>query len=141
MHTRPLLGLATGLTLLLSACNTQFGLNERGYGYPVELSTYAPRLGGSANFIYYPRYEAYYHPATKEFYYPDGKEWKVQPTVLSNTAKDILATPSVPFKFPDHPSKYHAMVKQTYTPDWTTGKGRYDEPYAFGRSGWDVDRR
>jgi len=133
--------LALTLLLILPACSFQYGLPERGYGYPAGLSALAPRLGSSGNYIYYPRYEAYYHRSSKQFYYPNGKEWLVRPTVLSSTAQEILATPGVPFQLADHPSKYHAQIKQAYPADWTPGQGRFEESYEFGRSGWDIDQR
>jgi hypothetical protein len=136
-----LLSMALALPLLLPACNAQFGLPTPGYGYPAGLSEFAPRLGKSGNYIYYPRYEAYYHPSSNQFYYPNGKTWQVQPTVLSSSAREIRDTPGVPFQFTDHPSKYHEQVKQAFPSTWTPGKGRFDEPYQFGRSGWDIDRR
>jgi hypothetical protein len=142
MHPRILSILALAFLLLLPACfSVQYGLPLPGYGYPSALRAVALRTGGTANFIYYPRYEAYYHPSTQMFYYLNGSKWEVKPTVLSSTAKEIRATPSVPFEFPGHPSKYHEMVKQAYPPTWTTAKGRYDEPYPFGHSGYDLDRR
>ncbi|MBN8420439.1 MAG: hypothetical protein J0L73_16085 [Verrucomicrobia bacterium] len=141
MHSRLLTALALVLMLLPAACSLQYGIPERGYGYPAGLSAYAVRLGRTPNYIYYPRYEAYYHPATKMFHYPSGQKWETSPTVLSNSAEEVRASPSVPFVFPDHPSKYHGAVRQSYPHDWTTGKGRYDEDYEFGHSGWDLDQR
>ncbi|WP_395753395.1 hypothetical protein [Prosthecobacter sp.] len=132
---------ALSLLLLLAACNAQYGLPVPGYGYPGGLSQFAPRMGKSGNYVYYTQFEAYYHPATQQFYYPNGKTWEVKPTVLNTTAREVRATPGVPFQFPDHPSKYHEQVKQAFPTTWTPGKGRFDEPYEFGRSGWDIDRR
>lgn len=140
MPFRPLLVLSF-LPLLLPACSIKYGTPERGYGYPAGLSSLAPRLGNSGNFIYYPRYEAYYHRSTQQFYYPNGSKWLVQPTVLSNSVQDIRATPGVPFQLPGHPSAYHPQIKQAYPSTWTPGKGRFDEPYEFGRSGYDLDHR
>lgn len=133
--------LTSALLLLLTGCAVQWGLPTPGYGYPAGLSGFAPRLGSSGNYIYYPRYETYYHPATQQFYYPNGKNWEVKPTVFNSSAQEIRATPGVPFQFPGHPSTYHAQVKQAFPSTWTPGKGRFDEPYQFGRSGWDIDRR
>lgn len=141
MHLRFVLGLSLFLLLILPACKFQYGLPTPGYGYPAGMSALAPRLGNSGNYTYYPRYEAYYHRASKMFYYPNGKNWVVNSTVLSSTPQEIFASPSVPFQLPDHPSKYHAQIKRAFPSTWTTGKGRYDEPYEFGRSGWDLDRR
>lgn len=129
------------LLLLLPACSFKYGLPTPGYGYPGGLSVLAPRLGNSGNYTYYPRYEAYYHHDSRQFYYPSGKNWEVQPTVLNNSAEEILATPGVPFQLAEHPSKYHGQIKHAFPADWTPGKGRLDEPYEFGRSGWDIDQR
>ena len=141
MNSRCVLGLFLSLLLLLPACSVKYGMPTRGYGYPAGLAALAPRLGNSGNYTYYPRYEAYYHRASKQFYYPNGKTWAVQPTVLSSTQQEVLASPSVPFQLLDHPSKYHAQIKQAYPSTWTSGQGRFNEPYEFGRSGWDIDRR
>jgi hypothetical protein len=138
MHSRFLLAL---LLLILPACNSTFGTPERGYGYPGGLSALAPRLGSAATYTYYPRYEAYYQHSTQQFYYPNGKNWVVQPTVLKNSAQEIRATPGIPFHFSAHPSKYHEQIKQAFPSTWTPGKGRYDEPYEFGRSGYEIDKR
>ncbi|MCB1279717.1 hypothetical protein [Prosthecobacter sp.] len=127
--------------LVLTGCNVRWGMPAQGYGYPVGLSTFAPRLGGPSNFTYYPRFEAYYHPSTQQFYYPNGKKWETQPTLPGASPQDVLRTPGVPFQFPDHPSKYHAMVKQAFPPGWTPSSNRYQEGYEWGRSGWDLDRR
>lgn len=127
--------------LLLSACNVKYGMPEPGYAYPAGLSTLAPRLGAAATYTYYPRYEAYYHHATQQFYYPNGKTWAVQPTVLKSSAQEIRATPGIPFRFAAHPSKYHAHIRKAYPSTWTPGKSRFEEPYEFGRSGYDIDRR
>ncbi|WP_395744509.1 hypothetical protein [Prosthecobacter sp.] len=126
---------------LLAGCTVRYGMPTPGYGYPSALSAFAPRMGSSGNYTYYPRYEAYYHHGTQQFYYPNGKKWVVQPTVLNSSAQEIRATPGVPFQFPDHPEKYHAAVKEAFPSTWTPGKGRFDEPYQFGHSGWDIDRR
>ena len=136
-----LLGCVGSPLLLLAGCNARWGGPTPGYGYPAGLSAYAPRLGNSGNYTYYPRYEAYFHHATRQFYYPNGKNWVVQPTVGSSTPQEIRATSGVPFQFPGHPSTYHLQVKQAFPPSWTSGRGRFDEPYEFGRSGWDLDRR
>ena len=141
MHSRFVIGLALVLLLILPACSVQYGMPTRGYGYPAGLSSLAPRLGSTGNYTYYPRYEAYYHPSTQQFYYPNGKNWVVQPSLPGSTAQEIRATPGVPFQFGDHPSKYHEHIKAAYPSTWTPGKGRFDEPYEFGRSGWDLDRR
>ncbi len=98
-------------------------------------------MGSSGNYTYYPRFEAYYHPKSKQFYYPNGKNWEVKPTVLSSSPREIFDSPSVPFHLPDHPSKYHEMIKLAYPADWTPGKGRFDDSFQFGRSTWDIDRR
>ena len=129
------------LLLLLPACSVKYGTPEPGYGYPAGLSTLAPRLGTQATYTYYPRYEAYYHHSTQQFYYPNGKTWAVQPTVLKSSAQEIRATPGIPFRFAAHPSQYHAQIRKAYPSTWTPGKGRFDEPYEFGRSGYDIDRR
>ncbi|WP_395736590.1 hypothetical protein [Prosthecobacter sp.] len=129
------------LVFLLAACNAKFGLAAPGYGYPGGLSAHAPRLGNSGNYVYYPRYEAYFQRSSRMFYYPNGKKWEVQPTVLSTPVREILDSPGVPFQFSEHPSKYHEDVKLAFPTTWTPGKGRFDEPYEFGRSGWDIDRR
>ena len=142
MRPRPFcLLLVLTACLLLPACNVQYGLPTPGYGYPPALSAVAPRMGSSGNYIYYPRFEAYYHRESRQFYYPNGKNWEVKPTVLSSTPREVFDSPSVPFQFPDHPSKYHHMVKHAYPVDWTPGRGRFDDSFQFGRSTWDIDRR
>jgi hypothetical protein len=141
MHSRSIFRLALSVLILLPACNFQYGMPTPGYGYPAGLSVLAPRLGSSGNYAYYPRFEAYYHRESKQFYYPNGKNWVVQPTVLSSTRQEVWDSPSVPFQLPDHPSKYHEQIKQAYPSTWTSGQGRFNEPYEFGRSGWDIDRR
>ncbi|MDI1313680.1 hypothetical protein [Prosthecobacter sp.] len=141
MHSRSLLCVTLFLQLLLPACNIKYGPMTRGYGYPLGLSVLAPRLGSAGNYTYYPRYEAYYRHDSQQFYYPNGKNWEVKPTVLNNSAQEIRATPGVPFQLHDHPSKYHGQIKQAFPVTWTPGQGRADEPYEFGRSGWDLDNR
>ena len=141
MHSRSVLCLALSLLVLLPACAIKYGLPTRGYGYSAGLSVLAPRLGNAGNYTYYPRYEAYYHHDSKQFYYPNGKNWDVKPTVLNNSAQEIRATAGVPFQLDAHPSKYHGQIKQTFPISWTPGKGRADEPYEFGHSGWDLDNR
>ncbi|OYW75439.1 MAG: hypothetical protein B7Z37_13210 [Verrucomicrobia bacterium 12-59-8] len=136
-----LLSFVGTLLHILPACNLSYGLPAPGYGYPAGLASLAPRLGSSGNYIYYPRYEAYYHRPSKQFYYPSGKDWLVRPTVLSSTAQEILATSSVPFQLANYPSKYHAQIKQAFPASWTPGQGRFEEPYQFGRSSWDIDQR
>lgn len=133
--------LAFALLLMLPACSFKYGTPTRGYGYPAGLSTLAPRLGNPGNFTYYPRYEAYYHHTAQRFYYPSGKKWVTQPTVPNTSAQEVRATPGVPFQFDAHPAKYHEQIKQAYPSTWTPGRGRFDEPYEFGHSGYDIDRR
>jgi hypothetical protein len=142
MRPRPFcLLLVFAACLLFPACNAQYGLPTPGYGYPPGLSSLAPRMGSSGNYIYYPRFEAYYHRPSKQFYYPNGKNWEVKPTVMSSTPREVFDSPSVPFQFPNHPSKYHEMVKRAYPADWTPGKGRFDETFQVSHSTWDIDRR
>lgn len=126
---------------ILTGCQLRWGMPTPGYGYPTGLAALAPRYGESGNYTYYPRYEAYYHHATQQFYYPNGKSWEVQPMVMKSSAQEVRATPGVPFQLPDHPSKYHAAIRQAFPATWTPGKGRFDELYPFGHSTWDLDRR
>ncbi len=135
------LGLAISLLLFFTGCHFQWGMPVQGFGYPGGLSAYAPRMGSATNHTYYPRYEAYYHHATQQFHFLNGKDWQVQPTLPGSTAKEVLASPGVPFHFTQPPAYYHAVVKQAFPPTWTPGKGRYDEPHEWGHSGADLDRR
>ncbi|HRH97390.1 MAG TPA: hypothetical protein PLB55_15730 [Prosthecobacter sp.] len=136
-----LLCLGASLLLTLTGCHARWGMPVQGYGYPPGLSVFAPRAGGSANFTYYPRFEAYYHHATQQFYYPNGKKWEMQPALSGATPQEVRRTPGVPFQFPDHPSKYHPHVKQAFPATWTPSSNRYEEGYEWGHSGWDLDRR
>ncbi len=141
MHSRSAICLALSLVLLFPACSFQYGMAVPGYGYPAGLSVLAPRFGRSGNYTYYPRYEAYYHHDSKQFHYPNGKNWEVKPTVLNNSAQEIRSTPGVPFQLDAPPSNYHAQIKQGFPLTWTPGKGRFDDPYEFGHSGWELDNR
>lgn len=133
--------LGVSLLLLLTGCQAQWGMPVRGYGYPLGLSAFAPRLGGAANYTYYPRFEAYYHHSTQQFYFANGTKWETQPTLPGVAPQAVRRTPGVPFRFADHPSKYHPQVKQAFPRDWTSSSRRYEEGYEWGHSGWDLDRR
>lgn len=141
MSKTTIFGGLMAVVLALSGCAAQWGLPEPGYGYPGGLAARAPRLGATRNYSYFPRYEAYYHHATRQFHYPNGATWKVEPKLPNAEVRDVLSSPDVPFCFDQPPSEYHWMVKQAYPLTWNPGKGRYDDPHAWGRSGWDIDRR
>ncbi len=129
------------LLLVLCGCDFSWGLPAPGYAYPGGLSAWAPRAGASANYTYYPRYEAYHYHHSGQFHYMSGKKWMAAAKLPAAESKDVLASPGVPFHFTRHPSYYHSMVRQAYPSTWTPGKSRYDEPYQWGHSGWDIDRR
>ncbi|WP_395719572.1 hypothetical protein [Prosthecobacter sp.] len=129
------------VVLTLSGCGAQWGLTEPGYGYPGALAAHAPRLGVTHNYTYFPRYEAYYHHPTRQFHYPDGETWKIQPKLPNAEARDVFSTPGVSFCFDQAPSDYHWMVKRAYPPSWSPGTGRNKDMQAWGRSGWDIERR
>ena len=85
-----LLCLGASLLLTLTGCHARWGMPVQGYGYPPGLAAFAPRAGGTANFTYYPRFEAYYHHATQQFYYPNGKKWEMRPALSGATPQFVF---------------------------------------------------
>lgn len=139
--TSPIAQIGVMSLLLLSACTPQWGMPEQGYGYPGPLAAHAPRLGAGRNYTYFPRYEAYFHHATEQFHYPNGETWVTAPKLPNAEMREVFRSPAVPFHFPEPPSQYHWMVKRAYPLSWTPAQGRFNEPHAWGHSGWDIDRR
>ncbi|HEX4121654.1 MAG TPA: hypothetical protein VH619_13620 [Verrucomicrobiae bacterium] len=76
-------------------------------------------IGAPDNYVYYPKYGAYYSSARHQYYYRDHNAWKwgaAPPGVDRNV---ILGSPSVKMDFHDSPAHHHDEIVRKYPKNWT----------------------
>jgi hypothetical protein len=77
------------------------------------------QVGAPDDYVYYPKYGAYYSPAHHRYYYQDHSSWGWNATPPAAVTPDVfLQAPSVKMNFHDAPDKHHADIVRQYPKDW-----------------------
>ena len=82
------------------------------------------QIGAPDDYVYYPKYGAYYSPIHHRYYYQDHGSWGWRETPPGVSPDVFLRSPSVKVNFHDAPDKHHAEIVRQYPKDWTP---RHDE--------------
>jgi hypothetical protein len=105
-------GVALGAVLLatLTGC---VGSVE-GPGASVYVAPPSVEVAASADYIYYPSYNAYYNSDQHVFVYMDGGAWVSRPNFPGVSVDVLLASPSVRMDFHDSPANHNAEIVRRY---------------------------
>ncbi len=118
------IGLCVGTLILGSLSAPSLWGQDVHVGVNVPLPNLNVQIGAPDDYLYYPRYGAYYSPVHHRYYYQDHNEWVLRDTPPGVTPDVFLRSPSVKMDFHDAPDKHHADIVRRYPKDWAP---RHDE--------------
>jgi hypothetical protein len=82
------------------------------------------QIGVPDDYVYYPKYGAYYSPSHHRYYYQDHGSWSWHDRPVGVAPDVFLKAPSVKMNFHDAPDRHHADIARQYPKDWAP---RHDE--------------
>jgi len=93
-------------------------------GVNVPVPSVNVQIGAPDDYVYYPKYGAYYSPSHHRYYYQEHGAWVWHDRPPGVAPEVFLKAPSVKMNFHDAPDKHHAEITRQYPKDWAP---RHDE--------------
>jgi hypothetical protein len=89
-----------------------------GDGIHVDIPVPSVTVSTSDNYVYYPKYGAYYSAHRHQYYYQKHGSW-VWGAAPPGVAGDVvMSSPSVKMDFHDSPANHHNDIVRRYPKDW-----------------------
>jgi hypothetical protein len=117
-------GLSVGALIIASLAVPSVRGDDLHVGVTVPVPSVNVQVGAPDDYVYYPKYGAYYSPIHHRYYYQDHGAWGWRDKPLGVAPDVFLQAPSVKMNFHDAPDKHHADIVRQYPKDWAP---RHDE--------------
>ena len=117
-------GLCVGAFIIASLAAPSVRGDDVHVGVNIPAPSVNVQIGAPDDYVYYPKYGAYYSPRHHRYYYQDHGAWVWRDTPLGVAPDVFLRSPSVKMDFHDAPDKHHGEITRRYPKNWTP---RHDE--------------
>jgi hypothetical protein len=117
-------GLGIGAIVLGSFVASSVRADDVHVGVNIPVPSLNVQVGAPDDYVYYPKYGAYYSPSHHRYYYQDHGAWGWHTAPLGVTQGEFLRAPSVKMDFHDSPDKHHSDIVKKYPKNWSP---RHDE--------------